>query len=122
MTNEAEEVNDVNDSTSIDENARGNEDPSALTLRQDLVDIVSLNPNLSSSPRSVLPEKISTNEVPPFGSDLQLHIEDIGTNVEDMTQATSNELPLDTLPNDTQQLMDHPTIQSHNDGTTNSQV
>ncbi|CAJ2640243.1 unnamed protein product [Trifolium pratense] len=121
-TNEAHVIDDVSNSTTIEQgntqNLTSNEDPGRSTpvVRQESVDEVS-NESISSSPRSVLPDKTISDEVlsPTFNQPM-----DIGSsqqsNMEDMTQDTLNhdEHEHDTMPQNIQPLVNDITDESHN--------
>lgn len=130
MSNESQVINDVNNSTTTEQdntqNSISNEDPagpSTSVVRQESIDedIYSIS---SSSPRSVLPDKTTADEV--SSSTFNQHM-DIGTqqsNMEDVAQETLNgtEHPPDTMPQNIQPLMDDVTGESHNVDFNPSQV
>ncbi|WJX31339.1 hypothetical protein P8452_19775 [Trifolium repens] len=121
-TNDSHVINDVRNSATTEQgnthNSTGSEDPGPSTqvVRQESVDEVS-NESISSSPRSVLPDKTVSDEVlsPTFNQPM-----DIGSsqqsNMEDMTQETLNhgEHEHDTMPQNIQPMDDDITHESHN--------
>ncbi|GAU13394.1 hypothetical protein TSUD_126900 [Trifolium subterraneum] len=121
-TNESHVINDVSNSTTIEQgntqNSTSNEDPGPTTsvVRQESIDEVS-NESIASSPRSVLPDKTMSDEAlsPTFNQPM-----DIGSlqqsNMEDMTRETLNhdDREHDTMPQNIQPLVDDVTNESHN--------
>ncbi|KHN13935.1 hypothetical protein glysoja_047794 [Glycine soja] len=118
VTNEEQVINDVNNSTSTEqdntENLRSNEEPSTLVMRQESIDETS-NSSVSSSPRSVLPEKTMSDDVSPSTFDQDLHIDVQQFIMEGLAQETLNsESPTGTMPQTIQPTMDETTDESHN--------
>jgi hypothetical protein len=121
-TNNSHVINDVSNSATTEQgnthNSTNTEDPGPRTqvVRQESVDEVS-NESISSSPRSVLPDKTVSDEVlsPTFNQPV-----DIGSsqqsNMEDMTQDTLNrgEHEHDTVPQNIQPSVDDITDESRN--------
>jgi hypothetical protein len=123
-TNDSHVINDVSNSATTEQgnthNSTGSEDPGPSTqvVRQESVDEVS-NESISSSPRSVLPDKTVSDEVlsPTFNQPM-----DIGSpqqsSIEDMTQETLNhgehEHDTDTVPQNIQPSVDDITDESRN--------
>lgn len=123
LTNESQIINDnVNNSTITEqgniENSTSSEDPDPNNsiVRQESIDEGS-NESISSSPRSVLPDKTLAEELssPTFNQQMDIGSQQ-SNNMEDMTQETLNEdeLPHDTMPQNSQPLVDYITDESHN--------
>ncbi|CAL5202477.1 unnamed protein product [Lathyrus oleraceus] len=129
--NESHVVNGVNNLARTEqgnrENSTSSEDPgnSPPVVRQESLDEGS-NESISSSPRSVLPDKTVSDEAasPSFNQQMDIDtprsiVEDIGTPrsiVEDMTQETLNEdeHSHDNMAQSIQTLVDEITDESHN--------
>jgi len=117
VTNEAQVINAVNNSTSTEQdntdNLRSNEDPGTSVMRQESID-ETFNGSVSSSPRSVLPEITMADEVSPSAFDQDLHIHAQQFIMEGLAQETLNsESPPDTMPQTIQPTMDDTTDESH---------
>ncbi|KAG4377223.1 hypothetical protein AAZX31_18G064200 [Glycine max] len=117
VTNEAQVINAVNNSTSTEQdntdNLRSNEDPGTSVMRQESID-ETFNGSVSSSPRSVLPEITMADEVSPSAFDQDLHIDAQQFIMEGLAQETLNsESPPDTMPQTIQPTMDDTTDESH---------
>lgn len=117
VTNEEQVINDVNNSTSTEQdntdNLRSNEDPGTSVMRQESID-ETFNGSVSSSPRSVLPEITMADEVSPSAFDQDLHIDAQQFIMEGLAQETLNsESPPDTMPQTIQPTMDDTTDESH---------
>ncbi|RDX75593.1 hypothetical protein CR513_44509, partial [Mucuna pruriens] len=118
VTNEAHVTNDWNNSASTEqdiiENSRRNEDLSTSVVRQESID-ENFVYSVSSSPRSVLPEKTMADEVSSLAFDQHMDINAQQFIIEGMSQETlDNESPLDTMPQTIQPLMDDTTHESLN--------
>lgn len=126
VTNEAQVINAVNNSTSTEQdntdNLRSNEDPGTSVMRQESID-ETFNGSVSSSPRSVLPEITMADEVSPSAFDQDLHIDAQQFIMEGLAQETLNsESPTGTMPQTIQPTMDETTDESHNVDFNHSQV
>ncbi|XP_061358042.1 uncharacterized protein LOC133302300 [Gastrolobium bilobum] len=118
LINEAHVTNDVNNSAATEqdntENSRTNEDPGISVVRQESIDESSIH-SISSSPRSVLPEKTIADGITSSAYDQEMNIDAEQSNMEDMTQETLNgERPPDILPQNIQSLMDDTNDESQN--------
>ncbi|KAK7387225.1 hypothetical protein VNO78_27842 [Psophocarpus tetragonolobus] len=118
--NVTNDVHDMNNLTSIDqdnmENLINNEDPSTSVMRQESIDETSTY-SVSSSPRSVLPEKVMEDEISLSAFDINIHIGVQQSNMEGMTQETLDNDMLQTI----QPIMNDTTDESHNVDFNNSQ-
>lgn len=106
------------------ENSRSNEDYGTLvTMRQESIDEPS-NYSVSSSARSVLPEKTMADDISLSGFDQHMIIDVQQSIMEGMPQETLNiESPRDTMmPQTIQPFMDVTTHESHSVDLNNSQV
>jgi hypothetical protein len=117
--NEQQVTNDRNFSTTTEhdniENTRSNEDH----VRHESIDEASIN-SVSSSPRSVLPEKTMTEEASLLAFDENMHI---GVHQSIMEgEALNSEPPPNTGPQNIQPLVDDTDNESHNVDFNHSQV
>ncbi|KAJ1384189.1 hypothetical protein SESBI_42742 [Sesbania bispinosa] len=127
LINESQVINDVNNSAATEqdniENSVSNQDPGPSTsvvrqesndVRQESNDEASIN-SVSSSPRSVLPEKTIADELSSSPHNQLMLIDAQQSDMEDMAQETLNgERPPDTMPQNIQPLMHDITDESHN--------
>ncbi|KAJ1381121.1 hypothetical protein SESBI_45443 [Sesbania bispinosa] len=120
LINESQVINDVNNSEATEqgniENSVSNQDPGPSTsvVRQDSIDEAS-SYSVSSSPRSVLPEKTIADELSSSPHNQQMLIDTQQSDLEDMAQETLNgERPPETMPQNIQPLMHDITDESHN--------
>ncbi|KAK7305360.1 hypothetical protein VNO77_43265 [Canavalia gladiata] len=118
VIDEAQVINGVNSSEATDqdniENSRNSEDnPETSVARQESIDEASIY-SVSSSPRSVLPEKTIADDVSPSAFDQHMHIGAQQSLLESMAQETLNtESPPATIPQTIQPFMDHTIDDSH---------
>ncbi|XP_029126813.1 uncharacterized protein LOC109800890 isoform X2 [Cajanus cajan] len=124
VTTEEQVINEANNTTVIEqdniENSRSSEDLITLVTRQESIDDTSTY-SVSSSPRSVLPEKTMVDEVSLSAFDQQILV-GAQSIMEGMAQETlDNEISFDIMPQTIQSLMDDNTHGSHNVDFNNSQ-
>ncbi|KAL2332941.1 hypothetical protein Fmac_014154 [Flemingia macrophylla] len=110
VTNGEHVINEVNNTTTIEqgsiENLGNNEDSNTLVMQHESMDDTSIN-SVSSSPRSVLPEKTMVDEVSLSVFDQQILVGAQQSIVEVTTQETlDNEVPFDIRPQIIQPSMD----------------
>ncbi|TKY47132.1 hypothetical protein E2542_SST29187 [Spatholobus suberectus] len=102
VINDAHIINDVNNLASTEqeniENSGSNEDPNTSVMQQESIDETSIY-SVSSSPRSVLPEKNMADEVSLSNFDHHMHIGAQQSIMEGLAQESlDSESPPDTMP------------------------
>ena len=110
VTNETQIINNVDNliATNQDniENSRNNEDLGTSVMRQESIDDASIY-SVSSSPRSVLPEKTTTDEISLSNFDQHMHVDGQQSIVEGLThESLDSENSPNIMPHTIQPMID----------------